>query len=110
MIHSSCNQLSEDRKTDGEIAPNLIHQVGQIDSIIADKAYGQIRVYEAVNIHMIEAIQMNIHPTANTVISATDEAALRQRDQHIKSINEDVVLAWRRTSGYYSQREVENIF
>ena len=31
--------LSEYRKTDGEIAPNLIHQVGQIDSITADKAY-----------------------------------------------------------------------
>ena len=33
------NLLSEYQKTDGEIAPNLIHQVGQIDSITADKAY-----------------------------------------------------------------------
>ena len=41
--------LSEYRKTDGEIAPNLIHQVGRIDSITADKAYDQSRVYVAVN-------------------------------------------------------------
>ena len=44
------------------------------------------------------------------VISATDEAALRQRNQHLKSINQDGVLAWRRTSGYYRQSEVENMF
>ena len=30
--------------------------------------------------------------------------------QHIKSINEDGVFAWRRTSGYYRQSEVENMF
>ena len=51
-----------------------------------------------------------IHPRANGVISASGEAALRQRSQHIKSINEDGVLAWRRTSGYYRQSEVENMF
>ena len=44
------------------------------------------------------------------MISATDEAALRQRNQHIKSISQDGVLAWRRTSGYSRQNEVENIF
>ena len=102
--------LSEYRKTDGEIAPNLIHQVGRIDSITADKAYDQSRVYEASNDHMNEAGQINIHPRANAVISATDEAALRQRNQHIKSINQDGALAWRRTSGYYRQSEVENMF
>ena len=98
------------RKTDGEIAPNLIHQFGRIDSITADKAYDQSRVYEASNDHMNEAGQINIHPRSNAVVSATDEAALRQRNQHIKSINQDGALAWRRTSGYYRQSEVENMF
>ena len=51
-----------------------------------------------------------IHPRVNGVISASGEAALRQRNQHIKSINEDGVVAWRRTSGYYRQSEVENMF
>ena len=102
--------LSEDRKTDGEIAPHLIKQVGKIDSITADKAYDQSRVYEASNDHMNETGQINIHPRANAVILASDEAALRQRNQHIKSIDEDGVLAWRRKSGYYRQSEVENMF
>ena len=45
-----------------------------------------------------------------TYQTASGEAALRQRNQHIKSINEDGVLAWRRTSGYYRQSDVENMF
>ena len=102
--------LSEYRKTDGEIAPNLIHQVGRIDSITADKAYDQSRVYEAVNNQLKKGGQINIPPRANAVISATDEAALRQRNQHINFINQDGALAWRRTSGYYRQSEVENMF
>ena len=51
-----------------------------------------------------------IHPRANGVVSALGEAALRHRNQLINSINEDGVLAWRRTSGYYRQSEVENMF
>ena len=85
--------LSEDRKTDCEIAPHLIKQVGKIDSITADKGYDQSRVYVAANDQLKEGGQINIHPRANAVVSASDEAALRQRNQHIKSINQDVVLA-----------------
>ena len=44
------------------------------------------------------------------VVSASDEAALRQRNQHVKSIDEDGLLTWKRTSGYYRQSEVENMF
>ena len=102
--------LSEDRKTYVEIAPHLIKQEGKIDSITADKAYDQSCVYEAANNALKDHGQINIHPRANAVISATDEAALRQRNQHIKSINQDGALAWRRTSGYYRQSEVENMF
>ena len=101
LIIANC--LSEDRKTNGETAPNLIQHLDQIDSITADKAYDPSRVYEAANDKLKEGGQINIHPRANAVISATDEAALRQRNQHIKSINQDGVLAWRRTSGYYRQ-------
>ena len=102
--------LSENRKTDGEIAPHLIKQVGKIESITADKGYDQSRVYEAANDQLKEGGQLNIHPRANAVVSASDEAALRQRNQHVKSIDEDGVLTWKRTSGYYRQSEVENMF
>ena len=102
--------LSEDRKTDGEIAPHLIKQVGKIDSITADKGYDQSRVYESANDQLKDGGQFNIHPKSNAAVSDSDEAALRQRNQHVKSIDEDGVLAWRRTSGYYRQSEVENMF
>jgi hypothetical protein len=104
------NQLSEDRKTDDEIAPHLIHKVGQIDSITVDKGYDQSRVYKPAHDKLKEGGQINIHPRVNAVVSASDEAALRQRNQHIKSIDEDGVLAWKRTSGDYRQSEVENMF
>ena len=46
----------------------------------------------------------------DAVISTSDQAALRQRDVHVKSIKEDSVLAWRRTSGYDDQSAVDNMF
>ena len=102
--------LTDERGCDGVIAPTLIGQTGHIDSIIADKGYDQIGVYEAAQVHLKQGGKIIIHPRANGVISASGEAALRQRNQHIKSINEDGVLAWRRTSGYYRQSAVENMF
>ena len=60
--------------------------------------------------HLREGGMINIHPRKNAVTSESEEAALRQRNQNIKTINEDGVLAWRRTSGYYRQSEAENMF
>ena len=73
--------------------PYLLHQVGRIDSVKVDKKYDQIRVYEAANVALKEGGQINIHPKANAVVSALGEATLRQRNQHIKSIILDGVLA-----------------
>ena len=71
--------LSEDRKTDCEIAPHLIKQVGKIDSITADKGYDQSRVYVAANDQLKEGGQINIHPR-KILFLASDEVALRQRN------------------------------
>ena len=87
LIVATC--LSEDRKPDGEIAPNLIHHLGQIDSITADQVYDQSHVYEAANDKLKEGGQINIHLRANTVVSASKKIALRQRDQHVNFINKD---------------------
>ena len=73
------NVLSEYQKTGGEITPNLINQVGRIDSIPADKVYNQSRVSEAKNDQLQEGGQINIQPRGNAVVSALDEAELRQR-------------------------------
>ena len=102
--------LTDEGGCDGMIAPTLIRQTGHIDSIVADKGYDQIGVYEYALAHLNKNGKIMIHPRANGVISASGEAALRQRNQHLKSISEDGVLAWRRASGYYRQSEVENMF
>ena len=103
------NHLTDERRCDEAIAPILIGQTGHIDSITADKGYDQRGVYEAAQVHVKQDGKIMIHPKANGVVSASGEAALRQRNQHIKSISEDGVLA-RRASGYYRQSEVENMF
>ena len=102
--------LSKYQKTAGEIAPHLIKQVGKIDLITADKGYDQRRVCEVANAALKYRDQINSHPRENAVIFTSDEVALRQLNQRIKSIDEDGVLAWRRTLGYYRQSEVENMF
>ena len=104
------NHLTDERRCDEAIAPTLIRQTGNIDSIVADKGYDHIGVYETAQVHLKQSGKIMIHPKVNGVVSASGEAALRQRNQHIKSINEDGVLAWRRTSGYSRQSSVENMF
>ena len=84
--------LSEDRKTDSDAAPQLIKQVGKIDSITADKVYDQSRVYEAANDQLKESGEINICQRVKAVVSASDEAALREQNQRINSIDEDGVL------------------
>ena len=79
-------------------------------SIATDKGYDQSGVYEAAQVHLKQGGEIIIHPRANGVVSASGEAELVQRSQHIKSINEDGVLASKRTSGYYRQSAVENMF
>ena len=57
-----------------------------------------------------EVGQINIHPRANTVVSASEKAALRQRSLHAKSIDKDGTLTCRRASGGHHQSTVKNIF
>ena len=87
------SHLTDERVPDGNIAPDLIGQTGDVDSIAADKGYDQIGVYEAALTHLNKNGETIIHTRANGVISASGEAALRQRNQHLKSISEDCVLA-----------------
>jgi len=101
------SHLTDERVPDGSIAPNLIKQAGSINALTADKAYDQIDVYQAAIDRGSTDLKLLIHPRTDAVISASNQAALRQRDVHVKSIKEDGVFAWRRTSGYYDQSAVE---
>ena len=103
------SQLTDERVPDGNIAPDLIKQAGSISALTADKAYDQIDVYQAAIDRGSTDLKLLIHPRTDAVISASNQAALRQRDVHVKSIKEDGVFSWRRTSGYYHQSAVENM-
>ena len=81
------NHLTDEGGCDGTIAPTLIGQTGHIDSIVADKGYDQIGVYQAAQVHLKQGGEIIIHPRANGVISASGETALRQRNQHISMMD-----------------------
>ena len=65
--------------------------MGEIDSITADKGYDQTQVQQSAYDHLREGGKINIHPRKNAVVSESEEAALRQRNQHIRTIKEDGV-------------------
>ena len=43
MIHAV--SLSDETKRDGVVAPGLIREVGEINSLITDSGYDEIKVY-----------------------------------------------------------------
>ena len=108
MIHAA--SLSDETKRDGAVAPNLIREVGEINSLITDSGYDEIKVYQTALNHMKPNGKIIIHPRSNAVVSANKKAALRQRNQHVKEIQSRGVFEWRKTSGYYQQSKVENSF
>ena len=81
--------ITDDKTHGGSIASQLIQQVGEIDSITADKGYDQTQVQQSAYDHLREGGKINIHPRKNAVVSESEEAALRERNQHIKTINEE---------------------
>ena len=87
------SHLTDERVPDGNIAPDLIKHAGSMSTLTADKAYNQIGVYQAAIDHGSTDLQLLIHPQTDSVISASNQVALRQRDVHVKSIREDGVLA-----------------
>ena len=44
MIHVI--SLSDETKRDGEIAPNLIREIGEINSFTTDSGYDELKVYQ----------------------------------------------------------------
>ena len=90
MIHAA--SLSDETKRDGAVAPNLIREVGEINSLITDSGYDEIKVYQTALNHMKPNGKIIIHPRSNAVVSANKKSALRQRDQHVKEIQSKASL------------------
>ena len=75
MIHAV--SLSDETKRDGAIAPGLIREVGEINSLITDSGYDGLKVYQTALNYMKSNGKIIIHPRSNAVISANKKAALR---------------------------------
>ena len=74
--------LTDERVKDADVVPNLIKEISRINSFTADGGYDEIGVYKSVYSRM-NGGNIVIPPSSNAIISANEEAALRQRNQHI---------------------------
>jgi hypothetical protein len=89
-----------------ELGP-LLDQIDEpLAAVIADGAYDQDRVYDAVAEHSAEAAFV-VPPRATAVLSPSAETDPTQRDRHIQVIAEQGRMGWQRTSGYNARAGAE---
>ena len=89
-----------------ELGP-LLDQIDEpLAAVIADSAYDQDRVYDAVAEHSAEAAVV-VPPRATAVLSPSAETDPTQRDRHIQVIAEQGRMGWQRTSGYNARAGAE---
>src|SRR5687768_96876 len=89
-----------------ELGP-LLDQVDEpLAAVIADGAYDQDRVYDAVAGHSPEAAVV-VPPRSTAVLSPLAETDPTQRDRHIQVIAEQGRMGWQKTSGYNARAGAE---
>jgi transposase len=89
-----------------ELGP-LLDQIDEpLAAVIADGAYDQDRVYDAVAEHSPEAAVV-VPPRSTAVLSPSAETDPTQRDHHIQAIAEHGRMGWQKTSGYNARAGAE---
>ncbi len=89
-----------------ELGP-LLDQIDEpLTAVIADGAYDQDRVYDAVAEHSAEAAVV-VPPRSTAVLSPSAETDPTQRDCHIQVIAQQGRMGWQRTSGYNARAGAE---
>src|SRR5215475_14431407 len=102
--------VTESQEQDPSQVPALVSQVDhRIDRFIEDGISDQAPVYTAVENHLLGA-RVIIPPRKGAVLSPTAMTSPSQRDQHLLAIESEGRCGWKRTSGYYDQAYVENVF
>src|SRR6188768_3459550 len=85
----------------------LLDQVDDpLAAVVADGAYDQDRVYDAVAEHSAAAAVV-VPPRSTAVLSASAETDPTQRDRHIQAIAEQGRIGWQKTSGYNARAGAE---
>ena len=86
---------------------SLLGQVdGALDAVIADGAYDQDRVYDAVAGHSPEAAVV-VPPRTTAVPSPSADTDPTQRDRHLEIIAERGRMGWQHASGYNARAGAE---
>jgi hypothetical protein len=102
--------VTDGHEQDPSQVPALLSQVErEIARFIGDGIYDKDPVYAAVMDHSAGA-RVIIPPRKDAVLSPTVATAPTQRDQHLRTIENEGRFAWKRTSGYYAQSHAENAF
>ena len=89
-----------------ELEPLLDQVEEPLAAVVADGAYDQDRVYDAVAGHSAEAAVV-VPPRATAVLSASAETNPTQRDRHIQAIAGHGRMGWQKTSGYNARAGAE---
>jgi hypothetical protein len=89
-----------------ELGPLLDQVEEPLAAVVADGAYDQDRVYEAVAKHSPEAAVV-VPPRATAVPSPSAETDPTQRDRHLKVLAERGRMGWQKTSGYNARAGAE---
>jgi hypothetical protein len=102
--------VTESQEQDPSHVPALLSQVThRIDRFIGDGIFDHAPVSTAVENHSLGA-RVIIPPRQGAVLSPTAMTSPTQRDQHLLAIEREGRCGWKRTSGYYDQADVENVF
>ena len=89
-----------------EVGPLLEQVEGPLASFIADGAYDQDSVYDAVTGRDPEAAVI-VPPRSTAALSETAETEPTQRDRHLQGIAEKGRMGWQKASGYNVRSRVE---
>jgi hypothetical protein len=89
-----------------ELGPLLDQVEEPMAAVVADGAYDQDRVYNAVAEQSPEAAVV-VPPRSTAVLSASAETDPTQRDRHIQVIAEQGRMGWQRASGYNARAGAE---
>ena len=89
-----------------EVGPLLEQVEGPLDMFVADGAYDQDSVYDAVIGRDPEAAVI-VPPRSTATLSETAETEPTQRDRHLQGIAEKGRMGWQKASGYNIRSRVE---
>ena len=95
---------------DASVVPELLEQVGSpIEHFTGDGAYDRRSVYEEIGKAGTPDVAVVVPPRRPAAVSKGAEGMWRQRNEHLKRIDEVGRQEWLKLSGYRKQAGAENI-